>query len=212
MNDVLRQVWVVRVPHQSNCDNLRSVHQHTANPNPLPTVALEYTHEASLTFPTGSTSSPRIPGSPLLPKPHHWLTHRTVPEIPHGAGILQQLTKHAWGGFFSSFQHTNSLIALRWGIKGWWWWELQINHSCKLLTHMFDFLPLPTILKPRVLTSLSVPQTQWVPLPVPKSKAHRIPIPPPTLPDRTKPRKKWGMEKENKGYFKIIVLSSYNIA
>lgn len=51
-------------------------------------------------------------------------THRAVPQIPHGAGILQQLTKHAWWGFFSSFQHTNSLIALRWEVEGGWFGEL----------------------------------------------------------------------------------------
>lgn len=100
-------------------------------------------------FPSGFASIPLIPEFLFSLQTLPDLTHRTVPQIPHGTGILQQLTKHAWWRFFSSFQHTNSLIASGWGME---WYdggsctELQlnkINHSCKLLSYMFDLFLCP---------------------------------------------------------------------
>ena len=67
VNDILCQVWVVRVPYQPNCDNLWCVHQHTANPNPFSTVALKYTYQVSLTCFSLAALIPLTPGlsSPL---------------------------------------------------------------------------------------------------------------------------------------------------
>lgn len=56
VDDILCQVWMVWVPNQSNCDNLWCVHQHSADPDPLPTVALKYIHSASSNIPTCSVA------------------------------------------------------------------------------------------------------------------------------------------------------------
>lgn len=117
VDDILCQVWMIWVPNQSNCDNLWRVHQHTANPDPLPTVALKYTHNASSNILTCSTVMLQTRVLFLILKSKE-LTHRTVSQVPHGAGILKQLTKHTWWWFFSFFQHANSLVTSRWGKEG----------------------------------------------------------------------------------------------
>lgn len=79
----------------SNCDNLWCIHQHTADPDSLPTVALKYIHTTSSNIPTCSAAMLQARVLLLILNSIE-LTHRTVPQVPHGAGILKQLTKHTW--------------------------------------------------------------------------------------------------------------------
>lgn len=109
VDDILCQVGMVWVPNQPNRDNLWCIHQHTADPNSLPTVALKYIHSTSSNMPTCSAAM-RQARVPLLVLHSMELTHRTVPQVPHGAGILKQLTKHTRWRFLPLFQHTNGLV------------------------------------------------------------------------------------------------------
>lgn len=69
-----------------------------------------------------------------------WLTHRAIAQVPHGAGILQQLPKHAGGRLLSPLQHADGLVASGRGVEG----GRGIIHPGFSRPHVSGTHPLPT--------------------------------------------------------------------
>lgn len=86
MDDVLRQVRVLRVPHQANGDDLGAVEEDPSHAQLLTTPALRGEGRQRTTVQATLHLDRRK-------------TYRTAAQVPH-AGVLQELPEHAGGRLF----------------------------------------------------------------------------------------------------------------